>query len=162
MKMMLLNINKVIKPVQDAHLLEAVRPTLPHFTDLKMIHSIGKLSQKLMTIRTTRGIQLTVADPPHTSLCLNGTCFWQKDTRLREEGWAGGSHASHSKLYQRLHVFSLGNQNPSQYPCKASESMSVLKRNKWTKWALLLVMSAFVALGRRWFPGVSKAIPSFS
>lgn len=45
MEMMLLNINETIKAVQDAHVLEAVMPTLPHFTYLKMSHRIGTFSQ---------------------------------------------------------------------------------------------------------------------
>lgn len=161
MQRMLLNINKMIKPVQDAHLLEPVRATLPHFAYLKMIHSFAGIP-KLITRRTMRGIQLTVADLLYASLCPSALCFWQNNRQLGEEGWAEGSHASCSEFYQRLHVFSLENQYPSQSSCKVSESMRVLhKSNEWNHVALLLVISALVALHGRWLSRVSKAIPFF-
>lgn len=149
MEMMLLNINEIIKAVQDAHVLEAVMPTLPHFTYLKMSHRIGTFSQNEWQWEPWGEFG---------SLCRSTAC--QADMlltarhQLREEGWGWGSQASHSVLSKAPCL---------QSPHRASESLRVLnKRNEWNRWALSLVMSALVALDGRRFSRVSKAIPSFA
>lgn len=102
------------------------------------------------------GNSVRCADPLHARL----TCCWQQGT-IWERRTGDEEARQATQCYQRLHVFSLENQNLFQSPHRASKSVNVLnKRNERNPWALSLVMSALVALAG--FSRVSKAIPSFA
>lgn len=103
------------------------------------------------------GNWVSCADPLHASL----TCFWQNGTSW--ERMAGDEEAMQAtQCYQRLHVFSLENQNLFQSPHSAAETMCVLnKRNEWNRWALPLVMSALGALDGRQFQKLSPVLLCF-
>lgn len=110
-----------------------------------------------MAMRTVRGIERAVQIP-----CMP---VWHASDRTApaERGWLGDEEAMQAtQCYQRLHVFSLENQNLFQPPHSAAETMCVLnKRNEWNRWALPLVMSALGALDGRRFQKLSPVLLCF-
>lgn len=157
MEMMLLNINETIKSSSGCSCTWGCYANTASLYIFEDEPQDWDVFPKWMAMRAVRGIQLAVQIH-----CMPGwlTCFWQHGTSWERK--AGDEEARQAtQCYQRLHVFSLENQNLFQSPHRASESVRVLnKRNEWNRWALSLVMSALVALAG--FSRVSKAIPSFA